>query len=461
MASLLIDTLLRILEARHPRPEASESPTVHDVILELLNRNECRIRERVTTTAETQAVHLLGVRGQGERPLWLVSSMLGGGLPFDAAPRYDETTGRIYGAGSVSGCADLIVKILAAARVPVDEMKRPVCIAALEGLESQRDAALDLVDAPATGAGVALVGAATELALWTEHPGALTLKISVEREARHRRMPPMLDFYDVRVEGRGAHYLTPGDSLDAIERSGLLLEELRAQGSARLLSIDAGEGPDRVPTQARMIMATGYPLEALPEWANAQPLPDGASVPFPIDALHRAWSVACAAGMTSLRPTDAPHGDALDPLGRAHVGRLVSRLNRIEGLVTLPTGPDSDPQELTRSFIEAATEAISGHENLELQVSLLDDRPALNASDHGSEWLDEVRNTLSLLELPDEGQRGSLTSDAGHLQRSGVPTIVLGPGRSSDMFTSDESVSLTELERALEFYELIIRRWCT
>jgi acetylornithine deacetylase/succinyl-diaminopimelate desuccinylase-like protein len=461
MASLLIDTLLRVLEARHPQGEARENPTVHDVILELLSRNHCRIRERVTTTSETQAVHLLGVRGHGERPLWLVSSILGGGQLFDATPRYDETTGRIHGAGSASGCGDLVVKILAAARVPLHEMKRPVCIAALEGLESQRDAALDLVDAPATGAGVALVGAATELALWTEHPGALTLKVSVEREARHRRMPPMLDFYDVRVDGRGAHCLTPGDSVSAIERTGELLKELRERGQTRLLAIDAGEGADRVATRARMTVATRYPLEDLPQWAEASPLPDGASVPFPVDDLHDAWSLACEAGLERLRSTDSPPGDDREAGRSAHVGRLVSRLNRVESLMTLPTDLETDPQEVMGRFAEAAREALSEYENLELQVSLLDNRPPLSAHSQPSEWLDEVQSTLRQMELPAQGRRGSLTSDAGHLQRSGVPAIVFGPGRSSDLFTMDESVSLTELERALEFYESMIRRWCT
>jgi hypothetical protein len=453
MASLLIDTLLRVLEARQPHAEGSERPTIHDVILELLYRNDCRIRERVTTTTETQAVHLLGVRGYGERPLWLVSSILGGARHLASAPRYDETTGRVHGAGTVSGCADLVVKILAAARVPAHELKRPVCIAALEGLESQRDAALDLVDVSATGAGVALVGAATGLALWTEHPGALTLKVSVEREARHRRMPPMLDFYDVTVEGRGAHYLTPGDSMNAIERACALLDELRERGSARLLAIDAGEGADRIATQARMTLATGYPLDALPQWASARPLPDGSSVPFPIDELYGKWRLACAAGLERLGLPQAE--------GTAHIGRLVSRLNRLEGLVTLPTDLESDPEEITGRFAEATRAALGEQGQLELQVSALDDRPSLDANAHTPEWLEEVQGSLRVLGLPDQGLRGSVTSDAGMLQKAGVPAVVLGPGRSSDMFTADESVSLTELERALEFYESMIRRWCT
>lgn len=454
MASPLTDTLIRVLEARQPPVEPSQRPSIHDVILELLYGNDCRIRERVTTTTETQAVHLLGVRGQGERPLWLVSSMLGGPRHVGARPRYDAATGRVVGAGTVSGCADLVVKILAAARVPVHELKRPVCIAALEGLESQRDAALDLVEVPATGAGVALVGAPTGLALWTEHPGALTLKLSMEREARHRRMPPMLAFYDVRVAGRGAHHLTPGDSQNAVARVGDLLAELRERGPARLLDIDAGEGADRIATGARVTLATGAPLDALPPWAVATPLPDGASVPFPIDDLYVAWNQACAAGIARL-------GTTHPALGGAHIGRLVSRLNRLEGLVTLPTDPKTRPEDLMESFGTAAGESVSRQETLNLQVSLLDDRPALRAGAQTATWLSDVQRALSDLGLPAQGETGVLTSDAGLLQQTGVPAVVFGPGRAADLFTADESVSLTELERALEFYEVMIRRWCT
>ena len=117
--------------------------------------------------------------------------------------------------------------------------------------------------------------------------------------------------------------------------------------------------------------------------------------------------------------------------------------------------------QLMERFAEAAREALCGDENLEVQVSLLDARPPLNAPEQDPEWLQTVQSAMEELQLPEGGQPGALTSDAGHLQRNGVPSVVFGPGRAADMFTNDESVCVAELERALEFYEAMIRRWCT
>jgi len=423
-----------------------DGPTVHDEILELLHRNDCQICERVTTTAETQAVHLLGIRGQGERPLWLVSSIQGGLGAAPVTPVYDPERGRVTGTGSASGWADLVVKILAASRVPVHELRRPVCIAALEGLESQRDAALDLVGAPTTRSGVALVGAATGLGLWTSHSGSVTAKLTLERETRHRRMPPMLGYHDVTVEGRGAHYRAPEGSVDAIARADELLAELRAAGTTRLLAIDGGTGPEEVSREVRMTLATAADLQDLPPGVKVEPLADGASVPFPIDDLYEAWQRVAAA---------SPTGEPL------HVARIRSRVDRLEILMTVALGREKDPESWIEEFRSAAGETLEGRGDLTLGVTVLDERPALRENAHDPDWLRMVETTLEELGLPSGGGAGRLTSDAGHLQSSGVPALVWGPGEIEEMFTPTESVEVEELERALEFYERMIRRWCT
>lgn len=446
MASTLIDTLLRVLSARRDGTMTGDGPTVHDEILELLHRNDCQICERVTTTAETQAVHLLGIRGQGERPLWLVSSILGGLGAAPVAPVYDSERGRVTGTGAASGWADLVVKILAASRVPIHELRRPVCIAALEGLESQRDAALDLVGAPTTSAGVALVGAATGLRLWTSHSGSVTLKLSLERETRHRRMPPMLDYHAVTVEGRGAHYRASEGSLDAIARADELLGELRAAGTTRLLAIDGGTGPEEVSREVRMTLATAADLRDLPPGVSAEPLPDGASVPFPIDDLYEAWQRASAA-----RPARGP----------LHVARIRSHVDRLEILLTVALDRDQTAESWVEAFRIAAGATLEGRGDLKLSVTVLDERPALKATAQDSDWLRTVNAAIEELGLPREVGAGRLTSDAGHLQSSGVPALVWGPGEIEEMFTPTESVKVEELERALEFYERMIRRWCT
>lgn len=458
MASTLIDTLLRVLGARGARGEAAAG---HEAILELLSRQDCLIRERVTTTAEAQAVHVLGVRGQGERPLWLVSSLLVGHGASEVPPRVDRATGRVFGAGALSGVADLVVKILAAARVPEAELKRPLCIAALEGLESQRDAALDLVGAPSESSGVALVGAPTDLTPWVKHPGSLTLKLALEREARHRRMPPMLEYHSVLIRGRGAHHRQPGSSVDALHGVDALLSELREVGTARLLSLDGGDGAEAIAARAHVTLATSAPLGALPEEVEVTPVPDGSSVSFPIDDLYGAWRRSLEIGSSFLEENRHLLGHGPPSGARLHVGRLRSRLNRLEGLVCVPTGHGYDAEGLVMGWTEAARAAIGERASVSVSAALLDDRPPLSGEGLSSDWSQVVGQALRELDLPSQMTGGDLTTDAGHLEMCGIPTVVWGAGRPDDLFTPNESVSIPELERALEFYESMIRRWCT
>jgi acetylornithine deacetylase/succinyl-diaminopimelate desuccinylase-like protein len=378
-------------------------------------------------------------------------------------PRYDATTGRIHGAGSVSGRADLALKILAASRVPIDALKRPVCIAALQGHDGQGDAALDLVETPDTAAGVALVGGPTGLRLWSDHPGALTLRFSVLRHPRHRRMPPMRAFYGLRIPGRPGphHYGDPAS--DPIARAADLLGTLGKRGSVHLLSIQADGSADQVPAEARLLVATNFELGNLDDDVAVEALADGASVPFPVDDLYAAWRRGTDAGVEAIA-ADLGVGrnlEAARPTQSSHVGRLTTGVDRIDGTLTLPMGPGVDSGALVEAFGEAAAGSLAGSDDLELELRVLDARPALACRDSGAEWIALASEILDAQGLDSELGAGVLSSDAGRLTLHGVPALLFGPGNGADLYGEEESVDVEELERALAFYEAMIRAWCT
>ena len=459
MASVVIDTVLRVLASGGA---GRSSRSVHDSLLELLFQSDCRICERVSTTADTQAVHLLGIRGSGERPLWLVASTGSEDGPGNA-PRFDGLTGRIHGAGAVSGRADLVLKILAASRVPVDALRRPVCIAAIQGHEGQGDAALDLVETPASAAGVALVGGPTGLRLWADHPGSLTLRFSVLRHTRHRRMPPMRAFYGVRISGQPGHHQIHGQASDPIARAAELLRKLGKEGSVHLLSMQAGDVADQIPREARLLVATNFDLEDQGPDVEVEALPDGASVPFPVDDLYGAWRRGSEAGIGAIA-SDLGVGrnrEGARPTKGSHVGRLATGVDRIDGTLTFPMGPGVDPVALVEAFGAAAATALTGTDDLELEVRALDARPALAARDSGAQWIESVTQVLAAQGLESELASGVLSSDAGRLTLHGVPALLFGPGEATELYGAQESVAVEELELALDFYEAMIRAWCT
>lgn len=443
-------------------------------LMDLLYYGEFSIFEQVASSEHAEYINLVGTKGpwNDEPPLWLISALGSGDDPVPAkwrstggdplASRIDRGEGCIYGQGAVSGKVDMILKVLAASRVPADELRRPVAVVGLYGSEAHGTGIQALLDGRTPGG--ALVGAPTNLELWGAHPGCVTIRLEVERRVRYRRMPPTRGMFELRARGRSAHAQVPGFGVDSVELALDLLDRLRRAGDLRVLVLDAGEAANRVGGTCLLRVATMYDeLPDLPDGVEAEALPDGTSVPFPIDPILRAWLRARDAGVEALRATAcaSANGRVARPLPATHVGWLSTGRDSIAGAITVWTGPGADVDQLVEGFASAVQNALARVDEISVDIRVQQVCPAFDAPAASGRLVDSARVALAEASLPPVVTGGRLTTDAGALSSRGVPTLVFGPGRwQGQLFQDDERVPLAHLQRAFTFYERFIRSWC-
>ncbi len=469
MSEDLLKAVCAILK-RDTRPGRGASEIVGH-LMDLLYYGEFAIFEQVASSEHAEYVNIVGTKGPWteEPPLWLISTLGSGDDPVPAAwastggearePRVNG--GLVYGHGACGGKVDMVLKVLAASRIPADDLKRPVAVVGLYGSESHGTGMRALIDGRNPGA--AIFGAPTNLELWSHHPGCITLRLQLDRRIRYRRMPPTRGMFELRLSGRSAHAQVPGLGDDAVQAGLDMLDRLREPGDIRVLVFDAGEGANRVAGNCTMRIATSYEeLPPLPAGVEAEALPDGVSVPFPVDPLLRGWRRGRAAGVAALEGLlgNAGNGRAARPRVDVHTGWLASGRDSMAGTVTIWTGPGVAIETVVETFASAVQQSLAGQEEIEVDIRVQQHRPAL-ASDPDSPFVTTAAACLAETGLPAVVNGGRYTTDGGVLLERSVPTLAFGPGRwDAQLYQDDEHVPLTHLSHALDFYDKLIRSWC-
>ncbi len=446
-------------------------------LMDLLYYGDFEIFEQVASGESYERVNLIGVKGDSPEgdPLWLVGTFNTSPEPVPArwactdgdahAPTRREGAALIHGLGANSGKLDLVLKILAASHFRADELTRPIYIAALSGEESFGTGVRSLLTTGPHPRGVALVGAPTNLELWTDHPGVIGLRLTLQRRLRHRRMPPSRGFFELDVTGRSAHAQAPGLATDAMSRGLEALDALRAAGDIRLLAFEAGEAANRVAGRCHIKVATSYDdLPELGPGVRGRAIADGTALPFPIGRLFDAWRQAAAAGIRSVRDRlgVARNARAARPQVDAWIGQLATDRNAVTGNVILWTGPGVGTRAVTEQFARAVQTALIGKgEDIEVGIEVVQDRPAFATSEDTQPLLATARAAARDAGLATAVSGGVPTTDAALLNASGIQTLVFGPGRGlGDLYRDDERIPTTHLEAAYRFYVKLVQRWC-
>lgn len=471
-----------VLEAlsRDSRVRGGGGTEAISFLMDLLYFGDFSVLEQVSSGDSVERVNLIGHKGPASGPpLLLVAttstsvepvpaawpSLEGDGL---AARRSSDGT-RIHGLGANGGKVDLVLKILAGSRFRPEELVRPLYVVALSGEEAHGSGARSIIETLVAPGGRALVHAPTALRLWTDHPGCISLRLTLTRRIRHRRMPPHAGFFEIRVEGRSAHALaTPaGVEHDALARGFEVLDLLRRHGDVRVLSIDAGEAANRVPGRCVLRVATSFadlpPLPRGAPFVSASPIADGTALPFPIDGLFSAWLTGRDAGLTAIesRLGHLRNAPAARPSRSSWTGRLVSDRDAITGSLMLWTGPGVDTDELCERFAQAVQAALVGQEEIEVQIDVVQDRPAFAGSEGSEPYVDTLLGAMRSAGVPRELGGGTFTTDAGLFRAHGFDTAVFGPGGPLEaLYLDDESITVQRLEAAVGFYEQLIRACC-
>jgi len=472
-----------VLEAlsRDSRVRGGGSEAV-SFLMDLLYFGDFSVLEQVSSGEAVERVNLIGHKGPSTGPpLVLVTTVSTSVEPVPAewasldgdglAARRSTDGERVFGLGANGGKVDAVLKILAGSRFRPEELKRPLYVLALSGEEAHGSGARSIIETLVTTGGKCVVHAPTNMGLWTDHPGCISLRLSLTRRIRHRRMPPHAGFFEIRIRGRSGHALASeaggASPDDALARGLVVLDILRRHGDVRVLSIDAGEAANRVAGRCVLRVATSY--DTLPSLQRAglnvetSPIADGTALPFPIDALFAGWLTARDAGINAIegRLGHLRNVPSARPLRSSWTGRLASDRDAITGSIMFWTGPGVDTDELCERFAQAAQNALVGQEEIEIQIDVVQDRVAFSGSEGGESFVNVVEAAMKDAGIPRETGGGTFTTDAGLFRAHGFDTVVFGPGGPLEsLYRDDESISVQRLDATAAFYEHLIRSYC-
>lgn len=168
---------------------------------------------------------------------------------------------------------------------------------------------------------------------------------------------------------------------------------------------------------------------------------------------------------------DAIESRYVPSLAAAHplTGRAVCSINQVHGGTSVNVIPEFCEIRLDRRIVpgedmhavlpgvERVLEALRREDaglNVRQEAPFLD--PALDPS--GAEgFIAHVGRTLRGLGLPDAPLGVPFSTEASDLSHAGIPTVVLGPGDIAAAHTRDESVEVSQVERAVDVYLALMR----
>ena len=476
-----IQTILDLLGRADPAPDPARTingPTI-GFLLDRMHFAGFHIREQMSTGPTGERINLLGRKGPPSgKPIWLVAQTGLGAQPVPAAwhtldgapthPRRISNPNALAGFGMQSGRVDALLKILAAATLPPERLTRPIVIAAISGEEGIGSGAPLLHGTHELRTGTAIVHGPTATDLWQRHPGCLALQFELKRRVRHRRMPPHAGFWQFGYQAQSRHALAAepaGADPDALAVGLAILERLRAAGEVRVLSFEAGETGNRVPARCFLRVATSYEeppaLDTIHPGITVAPIPENTALPMPVDRLLGAWFKGRDAGVAALEGRTGLARNARDARpGRASfTGHVASDRDVVSGTVWFWTGPGVDTEDLCERFAAAADAALQGEDEIEIELHVLHDRPAFDATEGNESLFAAAGDELRKLNLNPAPIGGLATTDAGFFRQHGLETLVFGAAGPIDaLYHDDESLSLARLEASFEFYRRLLTR---
>jgi acetylornithine deacetylase/succinyl-diaminopimelate desuccinylase-like protein len=420
--------------------------------------------------------NIIGVRGELGTPggLLLCASLRSD--PPSAPETWTETlgsplratrrNGRIYGAGILSGKVDLLLKVVAAQRVPRAELVRPIYLAGLFGGELSGDAGGELLmQHPYVRPTAALVGHPTNLQLGTEHRGHQVLRWSIRRARNIWRQSPARAAWLVEFQGAPAHATAPQFGTNAIELALNALIPLVERGVASVHNLSGGLAANEVPGRcSALVLTTSEDPPTLGPHCVVSPAPETTEVSYPCNDALLQWAALRDTFDSLLR--FPPRFDGLD---REDGAPATFTLGRID---TTPEGLSLvfDVRTTVEHDVEALLDALEGHAathgtkpGLSTVLEVVKDQSSFSMGRTEGERsiADIARKALRKLKLPQLETECVGHTEAWILNACGLDTLVFGAGTSAGVLgLPNEWVSENDLRLAVDLYEAIIRAAC-
>ena len=434
----------------------------------LLRQLGLEVSYQESRLGNTLFLNVAGLLGHGKNPLLLATHLdtvdpgqeklwtKTGGDPWKLTLRGDT----LYGLGVADTKLDLLCKLSALGQLKASAFKRPVILLGTFGEESGLRGAACFCQGEFPKPQMALVGEPSQLHVVTRHKGFAVADILFKSRGLYR--PTQAEWvYEVAFKGEAAHSSTPALGTNALDESLEFLRRLKKQyPKVAVLSWEGGTGHNIIPAFATLRVSLGGTKATLRSSPGSQVrlkrLAPGWYPTFPWqDAL---WCVETFQGL--IAPYEKLHDRAFEP---AHLTwNLIWLKERKEGWCLsfdLRALPDQPAHRIMKAF-EGKLWKQFGHPGASWQFHLERDNPALDLEKR-SPLVKEVTLALRAAGLPVKQAVKSGCSEAGLYAKVGIPSVVIGPGRSKgNIHRPNESVSLRQLKQAIRFYQEFLKRTC-
>jgi len=359
--------------------------------------------------------------------------------PFQAVV-YDQN---IYGLGAAHSKIDLLCKLEAIAAFK--EIKQnfsklePIVLASF-GHETGMKGIKKYIKEFSKKTSFALVGEASDLKLFHASQGFAKIEIAfpyAESELKLKNESLENDFVSMKSKlfhGISTHSSTPHLGESAIKK---LLDYIAQLPEDIFISeIEGGTSHNIVPSSAYIEFALGHAVQ------------DSLS-----SKLKQFYSELKKLEENFYRFHDERFQP---PYTTVNVGQIITTSEQIRlfGSCRLLPGEFETEYESIFSNFKKSIEVIGG------QLKITDMIRPFGASLQ-SVFLQELKSCLNTLKLDSTPGVQSTTNECSLLSRFGVECIAFGPGfREHNVYTSQEHVPISHIDKAIEFYQLAIQRMC-
>ena len=418
---------------------------------------------------ETLFLNVAGVMGKGKDPLLLTTHLdtvasgdpalwtKTGKDPF----RLTARGGSLYGLGAADTKLDLLCKLLALSKIPAGKLKRPVMALGTFGEESGLRGAARFCQGDLPKPKMALVGEPSELSVVTRHKGFSVMEITFRSRGLFRPSSEQWA-YEATFTGQSSHSSTPHLGENALVKSAEFLADLKKRfNKVVVLAWEGGEGHNIIPASARLrFCLPDRPKTAFSSNAKRKIKPEKIPGGW-YSALGWEEGLNCLEMARALfAPLEKARDKVFDPPN--FTWNLTQMADSKEGwslVFDLRPLPGQSLRTALKSF-EAKLWKRLGHPGQDWQFRIERDNPALDL-DPKEPLVRDVRAALKMARIPVKMAAKAGCSEAGLYARVGIPSVVIGPGRSKgNIHRPNESVPLSQLKAAVRFYQAFLERTC-
>jgi len=356
--------------------------------------------------------------------------------PFNASIYNDV----IYGLGTADVKLDFLCKLEAAREFVKRPMKTPFVLVASFGAQTGMTGAIKLMRRKKLNATRAFIGEPTGMKLVTAGQGMAVLEISIpfsDQERDYRRDHDLLESASTQSRmfgGKAAHSSDPSSGENAIMKMLAYLAQL-PEGIA-VMDLDGGINYNSVPAAAVLEIDTvaGFTDPILPK----------------ISKMYQSFA-ELAAELREFRDEGfhPPH-----PTMNLGMIRTFDTDVRITGSCRLPPSVRDVTYEAWMKKLEKAVQAVGA------TFRVKDYRKGF-ATDPSLEFVVESQRILGAMGLNADLEKITMATEASVFSRLGIECLVWGPGQSvGNSHAPNESVNISDLRTASEFYKRLMERFC-